>query len=259
MAVCLHNTLIGPVAAESDLSISHPQEADHSPITPIKSDLSLKNPEVVVLDSRHIQETTLTVKTGNLGRKLDRKQLHNCSTGNMMSGMRPGNDLKHVDPEKGNQVSGMINKIESNQVLSGNQREGYHRKQETSNDRKSINRKGTPKGKTTDRKCSLQTKELNIQPTGKITRKRLGGNTAGNLTPTRARKLVSLYNSLNWENQDEVQDKGLQAHLGLQPAMGTLPRGIVGQSGEGRTGTGNFGQANQETSKKHFGKGDYLG
>ena len=85
---------------------------------------------------------------------------------------------------------------------------------------------------------------------------------------------------MNGGNQDEVQDKGLQAHLGLQPAMGTLPgggsgnvtgntigqqrmklgnRGIVGQSGEGRTGTGKFGQANQETPKKLFGKGDYLG
>jgi hypothetical protein len=108
--------------------------------------------------------------------------------------------------------SGMINKIESIKVLSGNQCDGYNKKQETSNDRKSINRKGIPKGKTTDRKCSLQTKELNIQTTGKIIRKRLGVN---NLKPTRARKLVSLYNSLNGETQDKVQ-----AHLGLQHAMG---------------------------------------
>jgi hypothetical protein len=253
---------IGPAAAESDLSISHPQEADHSPIPPLKSDLSVENPEVVILDSHNIQKTTLNVKTGNLGRKLDRKQLNDCTTGNMMSGMLPGNNLKHVDPEKGNQVSGIINKIESNQVLSGNQQDGYNRKQETSNDRKYIYRNGAPKGKTTDRKCSLQTKELNIQPTGKITRKRFGGNTPGNLTPTRARKLVSLYKSLNGENPEEVQYKGLQAHLGLQPGGGSGNvtgntgqqlmelgnRVIVGQSGEGRTVTVNFGRP----TRKHL-------
>ena len=179
----------------------------------VQHNLTGNNVNVVVSANSGYQKSLVTAETGNLGSKLGRKHLTGIVTG-------PGNEHIGNQQETSNlqetdtKFSKLVEMFEFRKCNVGNTEEICDRKE---SDRKGNKRQEISKGKSSDRKHD-RVDRLGIQSSGKIARKRDEGYNSGNITPIRARKLVTAGISLF---EDASGGKGLpDCRMELQGLQG---------------------------------------